>query len=857
MEKTKIILIAVIILIAASFAHEGSHSRGGHKHQGCTIIGTVLDSISSQPIEYVSISVVETNGEILTGGITDSNGKFKIKGIKSGQYDIKIEYMGFSPQVFRGIELSFREKPVKLLGEIKLEPKALELEAVKVIDEKPIFEFEADKMVYNSSDDIVAGSGTAEDVLNKVPMITVDSDGEVSLRGNPNVKILINGRENRQDGEVDNIPASLIDKVEVITSPSAKYDPEGMAGIINIVLKKGEYEGFNGSIKMNGKHNAFNSFNDKNGLTIYSNYQAKKYNIYSSFSVNTRANTRTSSREVYNTSCIDSEPCYSDPNAEKFYSLDGYNYSSETDREGVSNSFKIGTDYSINDNLKINGELSYKTGEKNKSVIQYYEQDGIDPNNYEKNTNEGDYDGNYHWESFFEIIKSFDNPDKELYFSASKHFSIDNEFETLYTLYNYISRVDEDEDNYDFDFNFKIPLGENSKFEIGYDGRIIDTSERLHFELPGLGGINNFSMLRNIHGIFAEYQIEINEKFSIKPSLRMELVNKNIKFLMQDKTIIDGTSTYAQILQNELHDTTLILNEINFFPDFHFTYNITDKKSVQFGISRRIDRAGGGSHGSWGQLRPFPRNVYNNSFIFVGDPTLEPEFSTQYEISYKSPMPMGFFYTNLFYRDIINSIEWYDYDGKNNDLPGNVVTFVNTEGKASDKGIELFMMIMGQTIGGGYNINELNDGSNDFQLNGKNERLNMYMRINLPEKYIKYFGFEFGFYYMKMKVPGGTLFGDSGSLWANTGFSKSLFDDRMSLSLSFDNIFDQGGFQMNRYQPISGYSDILQYTNVDSRRGGRTLSINVKYNFGKMQEEKRKGRRGEGFGGSGSMDMGY
>ena len=130
MEKTKIILIAVIILIAASFAHEGSHSRGGHKHQGCTIIGTVLDSISSQPIEYVSISVVETNGEILTGGITDSNGKFKIKGIKSGQYDIKIEYMGFSPQVFRGIELSFREKPVKLLGEIKLEPKALELEAV-------------------------------------------------------------------------------------------------------------------------------------------------------------------------------------------------------------------------------------------------------------------------------------------------------------------------------------------------------------------------------------------------------------------------------------------------------------------------------------------------------------------------------------------------------------------------------------------------------------------------------------------------------------------------------------------------------------------------------------------------------
>ena len=110
---------------------------------------------------------------------------------------------------------------------------------------------------------------------------------------------------------------------------------------------------------------------------------------------------------------------------------------------------------------------------------------------------------------------------------------------------------------------------------------------------------------------------------------------------------------------------------------------------------------------------------------------------------------------------------------------------------------------------------------------------------------------------MKMKVPGGTLFGDSGSLWANTGLSKSLFDDRMSLSLSLDNIFDQGGFQMNRYQPVSASSDILQYTNVDSKRGGRTLSLNIKYNFGKMQEEKRKGR-GRGFGGGGNeMDMGY
>ena len=146
---------------------------------------------------------------------------------------------------------------------------------------------------------------------------------------------------------------------------------------------------------------------------------------------------------------------------------------------------------------------------------------------------------------------------------------------------------------------------------------------------------------------------------------------------------------------------------------------------------------------------------------------------------------MGFFYTNFYYRNVTNSIEWYDYDGAGDELTGNIITFKNAEG-GNDLGFELFMMIMGQTIGGGYNVNELNDSSNDFQLNGKNERMNMYMRVNLPEEYIKLFGFEFGFYYMKMKVPGGSLFGDNGTIWANTGLSKSVFDDRMNISLSFD-----------------------------------------------------------------------
>ena len=214
---------------------------------------------------------------------------------------------------------------------------------------------------------------------------------------------------------------------------------------------------------------------------------------------------------------------------------------------------------------------------------------------------------------------------------------------------------------------------------------------------------------------------------------------------------------------------------------------------------------------------------------------------------------MGFYTANVYYRNITDPIEWYDNDGSSNEYTGNAVTFINAE-SATDFGVEFFFLLMGQVIGGGYNINELNDGSNDYQLNGKDERLNMYMRINLPEEYIKIFSFEFGFYYMKLKVPGGTLFGSNGTLWANTGISKSLFDDRASISFSVNNIFDKGGFQMDRSMPLDGGGE--EVTQILATRGGRTFSLSFKYHFGKMQEEKRKGRGGFG-GDGGSMDMGY
>ena len=856
MNSTRIIGINIITIISILFAHGGDHKRGGHKHDGCSIYGTVIDSITNKAIEYTSISVIDSDGTVITGGISDHEGKFKVQGIKPGKYNVKIEYMGFSSIVIKEIKLSFRENPVKSLGEIKLQPTSLELEAVKVIDDKPIFEFEADKMIYNSSDDIVAGSGTAEDVLNKVPMVTVDQDGEVSLRGNPNVKILVNGRPNRQEGDVDNIPASLIDKVEIITSPSAKYDPEGMAGIINIVLKKGKYEGFNGSFKVNGKHNAFNTISDMNGFTFYSNYKDEKYNLYSSVSINNRMRVQKGYRRLNVDDSYKCNYCYN------------YDFESEGDRFG--NSINLGTDYSISETLNLNIDMTYKNHYKNKRNNQSYLYDNTNGEAYQtpisEHSLESEDEDNYHFDTYIELLKSYDNPNKEILFAITHDIGTDTEFESIIGIDT--TFIDELGASTEIDFNYKLPLNDNSKLEVGYDGRFTKSEETMQLGLRGVDenlnesdenyeiwnfdALNDFSYNRSIHGIFAEYQYELNEKFSIKPSFRIEFVYKKIIFdISKIDSSGDITSTYVDYLRDATFDP-ISIDEINYFPDLHFTYNITEKKSIQFGLSKRIERPSGAGH-HWGQLRPFPRSVYNNSFVFIGNPFLKPEFSTQYEISYKSPMPMGFGYINFYMSDVKDPIEW-DTKGENEEegSSGSVITFTNAE-SAKNRGIELFMMIMGQTVGGGYNLNELSDPSNDYNLNGRNERMNMYMRINLPEEYIKLFSYEFGFYYMKMKVPGGTLFGDKGTLWANTGISKSLFDERASISFSIDNIFDKGGFQMNREQPTD---DGIKKTEILATRGGRTYSINFKINFGKMQEEKKRGRH-SGRGGEGSMDMGY
>jgi len=344
----KLIFLSIITILLSHGEGEDGHSHG--KPQKGSISGIVFDNETKNPIEYVSVSVKSIDSNtIVDGAISDKEGYFYIDKLYPGDYEVNLEYIGYEKYTLSVISLN-RDKGIKRdVGKISLIQKTIDIDAVKVVDDRPLYEFETDKLVYNAADDIITGSGTAEDVLKKVPMVTVDQDGEISLRGNSNVKILVDGRPIRS--EASNISAATIEKVEVITSPSAKYDPEGMAGIINIELKKGDYEGFNGSIRVNGRQNDEYSANDMNGLTFYANYRKDKYNFYSSISSNNKIRYSNGYRNV--------KTEYYNDGFDGVANTDEVNFTYTDINDRSSSKFQLGFDYYLSDELTLNWELGF------------------------------------------------------------------------------------------------------------------------------------------------------------------------------------------------------------------------------------------------------------------------------------------------------------------------------------------------------------------------------------------------------------------------------------------------------------------------------------------------------------------
>jgi len=871
---------------SAQHDHDDEGGSKKYKLPGTGVIsGEVIHMDTGVPIEYASITLFdEESNDIVTGQLTDDRGLFVFQEIYKGHYFIEINFMGFESWKSEEIHIS-KKNNRNNIGRVELKNKFLEAASVDIKDKKEIYEFETDKIVYNPENDIIASAGSAEDVLSNAPMVTVDQDGEVQLRGKSNVNILIDGRKNRID--LANIAGSQIERVEVITSPSAKYDPEGMAGIINIVLKKGSTDGFTGSIKTNGGHNKYRSIDEMHGLNIFGNYKKGPLNLFSSIGLNNKPMDRSGYRNTI-TTYIDTLPSlnqghliYGDDIVDSLF----YSYQNKTKRSNIN--FRFGFDYFFNHNLTLTSEFKISNHTKIDSAIQTFTVPEFNPEISVEE--EGVENPNFDLEYLFILEKEFRVPDQELKFSFALDKGQDNEINTLLDSYNPINNKKTDFTDFhnstEIDFSFKTPFLSNQKIEFGYDGNIIDNKNIMGFDTETIMGdgfyidtiaTNTFEFKRNIHAFFVEYENQFTEKISFKPSFRYEYVDKEIAF----STTFDTTlNAYYNVLDDIIRDASrnspYILNRGAFYPNLHIQYNITKNQSLTFGFGKRVDRPGGGGHGSW-QIMPFPRNIYNDRFVFIGNPYLKPEYSTQYEINYSRPIPMGFANFNIFYHEITNLIEWYDDDSS---FSTDVLTFENVD-NAYTSGIGFFAMLMGQTLGGGYTMTTQKDDNSpdDYELNEDSEYFNIFSKIKLPEEYIKLFDFEFGFYWMKVKVPSGTMFGDKGTAWANLGISKKLMDNRLTLSFTIDNLFDSGGFQMQRTKPVPSYfynsgtadgdiqesyftyEEASEFSDVLNTRNGSTFKLTLKYQLGKIvngKKNKLDRHQHDDSDGGGMMDMGY
>ncbi|MFI5150974.1 MAG: TonB-dependent receptor domain-containing protein [Bacteroidia bacterium] len=248
--------IAVILLLCTGFTFNTPAQQQGGDLNG-KLSGTVLDSLSGQPVEYAAVSLTQTEtNKTVNGCTTDSKGSFALTNVQAGTYKITIDFIGYQTTSVGGISIT-SANPNVVMKSIRLRSSQAALKTVVIEADKSMIENKIDKMVYNAEKDLTAQSGVATDILKKIPQVDVDVDGNVELQGNSNIRFLINGKPSTVFGNniadvLQSIPASQISSIEVITSPGAKYDAEGTGGIINIILKKSQAQGVNGSVSLSG-----------------------------------------------------------------------------------------------------------------------------------------------------------------------------------------------------------------------------------------------------------------------------------------------------------------------------------------------------------------------------------------------------------------------------------------------------------------------------------------------------------------------------------------------------------------------------------------------------------------------------
>lgn len=761
------------------------------------ISGQVVEANSSQSIDYATIVVNDKNtGKVITGTTTEEGGKFQLV-TKTPNITVEVSFIGYSTVTIN--EVVFDDGKANL-GLIKLGEDALTLDEVVVSAAKSTTEFKLDKRVFNVGTDLSSTGASALEVLNNVPSVNVNIEGQVSLRGSSGVQILINGKPSILSDEASNalgtITADMIEKVEVITNPSAKYEAEGTAGIINIVLKKNEKRGLNGSISLNSGAPQNHSV----GLSL--NRRTEKFNLFTQMGVGYRE----LPRENENI------------NLDKNNNTELYSIGEEFRNETFYN-FILGSDYYINPQnvITLSGSFAYEIEDQPSETEFTLLNDGNLESQWIRKEETEATNPKFQYE--LQYKRDFtDFKDHQLLFSAIGRFfgkdqssSFTNDFtQGVENLSDQITETEFKEGKYTFNLDYTKPFNKNWTLETGMQYLInnvsndFSVSDQIDGEFVINDGLTNvFEYDQKVLGVYGTGSYE-GEVWGIKLGIRAE--NTDLSTLL--------------VNTNKENDQ----NFTNLFPSAHTSYKLSEAISLQAGYSRRIYRPR-----LW-DLNPF-FNIRNNFSVRVGNPDLFPEFTDSYEVGSIFIFEDVSLNVNVYHRHTTDKIERVSTfeNNVNTFRPENIGTNDATGVEANFK----YTPSKKITLNGDANYNifkregMFNDQVFDFSADQWSGKLTAKYKLS------KSIDLEMtGRHESREQTVQGTL---KANTFANFGFRYKILNGRGVFNLSVRDIF------ASRVRQNTVDQDDFYLFSRSQR--GRFVTVGFSYGFGKGEAMQFSGAR--------------
>ncbi len=776
------------------------------------ISGFVSDSVAAKAVEFASIALVNAaDNKVIDGAVADDKGKFEITGIAPGKYKVLISFIGFKDKTVNNIAIE-KGKDVDL-GKIQMVANTKTLDEVTITGEKSMVEEKVDRLVYNAEKDITSKGGDASDLLRKVPMLSVDLDGNVSLRGSSNIRVLINNKpstiiaSNVADA-LKQIPADMIKSVEVITSPSAKYDAEGSGGIINIITKKNNLQGLtlnvDSGVGNRGTNLGLNGSyrKGKMGFTLGGFGRAFYNKATSELNQQTRSGT-----DLVNTKQM----------------------GNAKDR-GLFGQYSLGWDYDLGKNQALSAGVRYGTRnflqKQNLTIDQFTNQDPTSTS--QRKVNRKDLSGTV--DVNVDYVRTF-KPQQEWSFSTLfSRTNLTNNFDTdiLNTGGSVASKLKNVNQNYNTEFtlqtDYQTPIKKNQLLEFGAKGIFRTVSSDYKYLLAGESGdfvINpdnpsgalNYN--QNVAAGYVSYTLTTKNKYTFKAGTRYEYTG--ISADMGEKGKINIPS-YG-----------------NLVPSINVSKNLSASTTIKAAYNRRIQRPG------IQQLNPNV-NLANPQSISTGNPSLSPELTDNFELGLSTNIKKTYLNVSVFTRNTNNSIT--QIRTTVDTLAGAIVTTFENIGKQSAYGMNVFANVYitpKWTVNGSIDLLQSHMEGQTTNADGLSEPVSnsgfnyggrLMSQISLKNGW----GLQaFGFYRGREVQLQGTR---TGFYMYSLGFKKDFANKKGSIGFGAENFLTKGvRFTSDLKSPLLAQSMQTQLYN-------RNFKITFNYTIGKMSFDapKRKTR---------------